>query len=250
MSKRSQFFSSYGSFKPKNKVKTKLVSFLKGLLIFFVLYQLVSVFIIISFKVDTVVMEPAILSGQKIISAPILTGASLPVFDVKIPGFRAPIRGELVIIKPGNAEIQPWYTLLFDPLVRFFSFQKKTIDSNFNKSWNNQLSVKRIIGIPGDTIKMSNFLVSIKPEDNQNYILESKLIKEKYTLTYPQTIEGFESDFPFSGDFDELILKNNEYFVVNDNRGSFYDSRFWGAVTEKNILGPVIFKYKSGFFSR
>ena len=41
----------------------------------------------------------------------------------------------------------------------------------------------------------------------------------------------------------EYVLKDNEYYVLGDNRISSSDSRIWGGVKKEQILGKVIFKY-------
>lgn len=79
--------------------------------------------------------------------------------------------------------------------------------------------VKRVIGLPGETILIK--------EDNV-YINE-ELLEEPYALyTYP--VE----------DYIEIELKQDEYFVLGDNRCHSSDSRYYGAIPKKNILGVLI----------
>ncbi len=247
MSRRSKLLGSYSSFKPENKFKKKLGKLVKTIILFFIAYQVFTVFIVSSFTLNTSAMEPGILKGQHVLSAPFLTGASIDFFKIKIPGFKEPARGDLVLIRPGNASNVPWYVFVLDPVVRFFTLQKKTIMPNADSPWNNQLSVKRIIGIPGDTIKMVNYMFVIKDNKGNSYNSEQDLIHKKYSLLIPEGIPGMESSFPFSGNMEALKLKEGEYFLANDNRSAYYDSRFYGPVQENNILGPVFLTYSPGF---
>jgi signal peptidase I len=247
MSKRSKLLGSYSSFKPQKKLEVKIVIFIKIILAFFLIYQFVSIFIISSFIVQSSAMEPGITKGQHILSAPILTGASLKLFELKIPGFKETKRGDIVLVRPGNAEKLPWYINVLDPILRFFTLQKKTIDPNRKENWNNQLAVKRIIGIPGDTVKMLNYIYFIKPADETSYKSEEILIEDEYNLIIPQIPDNIDSSFPFAGFMVEIKLDENQYFVSNDNRGVYYDSRLYGSISGNNILGPVFFSYLPGF---
>mgnify|MGYP001562644230 FL=1 len=76
--------------------------------------------------------------------------------------------------------------------------------------------IKRIIGLPGEHVEVKN---------SEVFINSSKL-EEKY----------LDEDVRTSGDVD-VVLESNEYFVIGDNRYHSYDSRNWGPVPGKNIIG-------------
>ena len=88
------------------------------------------------------------------------------------------------------------------------------------KYQNNDL-IKRVIGIPKDKIKVENGKLYI---NNKEY-------KENYINSYTASI-----------DFEEITLKDYEYFVMGDNRYNSYDSRNFGPITKRNIIGRVEFK--------
>lgn len=246
MSKRSKALGTYGSFKPGSKLKNRLVGIIITLLFVFLIYQIISVFIISSFVVDTSAMEPGILQGQRLLAAPIVTGTSLTLPRLRVPGLKDPERGDLILVKPGNAEVIAWYIILFDPIVRFFTLQEKTIIPGENQDWNNQIAVKRIIAIPGDTVKMIDFKFFVKPEDKTGFMSEHSTALEEYALKIPVELPPMDPSIPFSGNMDEIKLSDNQYFIANDNREVFYDSRFYGPVSRDNILGHVFLSYWPG----
>lgn len=88
------------------------------------------------------------------------------------------------------------------------------------KYQNNDL-IKRVIGLPKDKIKVENGKLYI---NNKEY-------KENYINSYTASI-----------DFEEITLKDYEYFVIGDNRYNSYDSRNFGPITKRNIIGRVEFK--------
>lgn len=87
--------------------------------------------------------------------------------------------------------------------------------------------IKRVIGVPGDVIRISN---------NQLYI-NGELREEPYVKN------GWKLN---TGDTEYTVPKN-EYFVMGDNRDKSSDSREWGTIKKKDIIAKAIFKYYPSF---
>jgi signal peptidase I len=96
--------------------------------------------------------------------------------------------------------------------------------------------IKRVIGVPGDKIKMV---------DKKVYI-NSKVLSEDYVRYATNTII-YNNDNP-RDNFDEFTVPNEKYFVMGDNRDSSFDSRYWGFVSKDKIKGKALLIYWSWEF--
>lgn len=100
------------------------------------------------------------------------------------------------------------------------------------KDQSNDHWVKRIIGMPNETIECKNGVIYINHEPIQEDFLDTDYVLseiDKY---------GF-----FTEDFDEIQLKENEYFLMGDNRIHSTDSRRVGPFTKDEITSVGIFVY-------
>jgi signal peptidase I len=86
--------------------------------------------------------------------------------------------------------------------------------------------IKRIIGLPGDTVTIDGNVVTIANETQPNGFI----IDESY-------IKGME--IPYYG---TETLGEREYFVMGDNRDESSDSRAWGILTEDRIIGRAFLR--------
>jgi signal peptidase I len=83
--------------------------------------------------------------------------------------------------------------------------------------------IKRVIGIPGDTVKI----------DNGTVVVNGKALSEPYVA----------QDFRDQMTWGEQTIKADEFFVLGDHRSSSNDSRSWGMVPRQNIYGKAVFVY-------
>ncbi|MCS7201256.1 MAG: signal peptidase I [Dictyoglomus sp.] len=122
------------------------------------------------------------------------TGSMIPTLNdgeavlvVRIPYyFREPVRGEVIVFK---------YPL--DPSKEY---------------------VKRLIGLPGDTVEIKK----------GNVYINGKLLEENYVKR--------KSD----DNYGPIKVPKDSYFVLGDNRPVSVDSRYWGFVPKKNLVGKAI----------
>jgi signal peptidase I len=95
-----------------------------------------------------------------------------------------------------------------------------------------QFFIKRIVGLPGETVQIENGRVTIYNEANPNGITLEEEYLPNQGLTYPHDVNLIAGSRT-------LTLKTEEYFVMGDNRLASSDSRDWGALQRENIVGKV-----------
>lgn len=86
--------------------------------------------------------------------------------------------------------------------------------------------IKRIIGVPGDTVSIEGSTVTITNEENPNGFV----LNEPYIKSMKPNVTMIEK------------LGDREYFVMGDNRDESSDSRVWGVLQEERIVGRALLR--------
>lgn len=86
--------------------------------------------------------------------------------------------------------------------------------------------IKRIIGLPGETVDIKNGTVTITNAEHPDGL----------TLNEPY-IDGKQT-----GGVTHMVLNNDQYFVMGDNRPASSDSRYWGPVPRNLLIGRVLLR--------
>ncbi len=199
-------------------------------------------FIVQAVKVPTGSMQNTITIGDhllvnKFIFAP---GESLPFLPQ-----REIRRGDIIVFKyPGNK---------YEPNRDYERPDNKPIVTNY---------VKRVIGLPGDRIRIEgrNVIVNgtVLPEHrieaidhNRKDPLEIKNASprkddEPYAVYYnPDFTDDNYPVFEHEGNGNEISVPAGHYFVMGDNRNNSEDSRYWGFVPRELVIGRAMFVYWS-----
>ncbi len=153
----------------------------------FEMVETVAIAIVAVFLVRTFVAQPFLVSGSSM--EPTFLNGNYLLVDELTYDFRAPERGEVIV----------------------FHYPKDT----------SVYFIKRIIGLPGETVSINDGIVTIT-DQGQKEVLQEPYIPD------PGTFSNFTE-----------TLGPNQYFVMGDNRNASFDSRSWGPVPRSDIVGLV-----------
>ena len=117
--------------------------------------------------------------------------------------FRPPRRGEIIVFHPPRAALLPGTAQSED-------------------------FVKRIIGLPGEVVRIRGGKVHIRPKGAAEFVLAEPYVD-------PERLDY--------GDFGPITVGPDEYFVLGDNRRQSRDSRYWGCVPRKNVSGKAFWRF-------
>lgn len=205
-----------------------IVDYAKSLFPIFFIVLILRSFIFEPFRIPSQSMMPNLWVGDFILVNKFSYGIRLPVLNNEIIDIGKPKNGDVAVFRyPVNPSI------------------------NF---------IKRVIGIPGDHVVYRNKLLYINDQlipqkmlgsykgegsgtkmNGALYKNENLLgVKHDILLTpnKPDMSHMFFSLFFNNGDID-LVVPEGNYFVMGDNRDESHDSRFWGLVPEKNLVGKA-----------
>jgi signal peptidase I len=233
----------YSSLANRRRTGTVAGRILRVVLIAFILYLLVSRFFVSTYRIESVSMEPALAPSNRVIVSSLAFGPRVPFSRSRFPGLGVPERGDLVVVQPPFLEAPGVFSRILEPLANFFTLQKATLHRDLYGSRVNGYMVKRVIGIPGDTVRLKDYVLLIKARGASDFVPEQELIRVPYSLQTVSPAKGWSSSLPLSGNGTDLALKDGEYFVLGDNRPDSSDSRSWGAVGMDRIIGRVIYRY-------
>ncbi len=179
------------------------------------------------FKIPSGSMIPTLLIGDFILVNKFSYGFKVPFSDwfsdpIYITGPDQPDRGDVVVFKYPN-------------------------DTSLNY-------IKRVVGLPGDTVQMINRVIYINDQPIEATPIEASAFMEDmdekykvYNLEFFKTKTGdaehitqIDADNYYSSDFSKLEVPKGHYFVMGDNRDFSADSRSWGFVPFGHIKGKAV----------
>ena len=202
----------------------------------FILYTVITTFFFSMWTIETGSMKPNYMPGDRFMVL------SYKFYHMLPESAQTPFkRGQVVVINTAYKSNHNIFFRVGDSVVRFFTAQQISfLDQK------KDIYVKRIIGLPGDEISMTNYILKIKPAGESYPFTEFELTSQSsriYETIPPQVSSLWNESLPFSGNMDPVVLKSDECFVLSDDRSNTNDSRTWGPIDIDSIQGRVIFRY-------
>jgi len=159
--------------------------------------------LIIVLPIRAFIAQPYVVSGASMDNT--YQDGNYLIIDEISYRFQLPKRGEVIVLKAPASALE---------------LQKVPITQTV-------YYIKRIIGLPGETVEINGDEVKIYNKENP----DGKVLNEPYV--------NIDKNVPsqFSEIKEKITLKDNEYFVMGDNRHNSSDSRLWGVLQKANIVG-------------
>ncbi|MBI4065832.1 signal peptidase I [Candidatus Kaiserbacteria bacterium] len=152
------------------------------------LFTLALLIVVVVIPIRVFVVSPFVVDGASM--HPTFENLDYLIVDEIVYRFKTPSRGDVIVFRYPS-----------DPSIFY---------------------IKRIIGLPNETLSINHGVVTVATVDG-----------EKISLTEPYKVN---EDATYTKN---ISLNSGEYFVMGDNRPNSSDSRFWGTLPKKNIIGRV-----------
>ena len=196
------------------------------------LFLVIRTFFIEAFRIPSGSMIPSLLVGDWLFVNKLVYGPHLPFTGVTLPGYSDPKRGEIVVFE------SPYQG---DEAARGLDPQPTL--------------VKRLVGIPGDTLFMregvlrvngvpqpQGFAAANNPRRGDE---PSELFAWQTQYALAGSRFGAAPGTPTHDNWGPLVVPPRHFFMLGDNRYCSKDSRYWGLVPRANLRGRPIFVYYS-----
>jgi signal peptidase I len=204
-----------------DKAKKKTFEWIRAAAWAIGIWLLLSTFIVQAYFIPSPSMETTLMVGDVLFVNKFLFGAKVPFIHAHLPAIRQPRRGDIVV---------------------------------FISPIEDSILVKRLIGIPGDTLQMKSgvlyrngkaleepYAQSLSPEFSEDSVIRG----EMRALQLPHYIGPDPAHYlPDVHEWGPIVVPHDSLWMMGDNRDRSRDSRFWGFTPRGNVRGtPVIIYY-------
>jgi signal peptidase I len=217
--------------------KNELLEWIKSIAAAVVLFLIIRTFLIQAYSIPSNSMEDTLLVGDYLMANNAVFGAHVPLTGWRVPGFRDPRPGEIVVFRPT------------------YNHPEEDV-------------VKRVIGIPGDTLegkggavyrngrRLNEPYVQRAAEEDPPLELDGRrgglppeVRPERYGYQnhLPALLPSVDRAqyHPTRDNWGPLVVPKDSYWMMGDNRDQSLDSRFMGFIPREVVRGKPLFIYFS-----
>jgi len=205
--------------KDNSKQKNPTAEWTKSVVMAVVLFLFIRTFLMQTYVITSGSMENTLLVGDMLVVNRLAIGSRIPGTDLRIPGYSEPRRSDV---------------LVFDP--------HHEVD---------MMLVKRLVGLPGDTLEMRNGALFLNDEPvDEPYLNEHRGQDDRspdMAWQLEHLVAGVDraSYSPSRHYWGPIVVPDGYYLMLGDNRDQSLDSRYWGLLETWRVEGRVLFTYFS-----
>jgi len=206
--------------RPMRKEENVLVEWTKSIVVALVLFVFIRTFLVHTFVIISGSMEETLLVGDLLLVNRASVGSRVPGTSIRIPGYSDLHRGDILVFDPPHEE--------------------------------DMKLVKRLMGLPGDTIQMRDKVFYVNGEPLEEPYAQHMLDRDDdmhpwmtWQEEYLLPREGNGSYRPTRDNWGPLVIPEDRYFMLGDNRDTSLDSRYWGLLEGWRLEGRAVLVYYS-----
>ena len=195
----------------------------KSIAVALVVWFFLRTFLVEAFRIPSGSMENTLLIGDFLFVNKALYGAEVPILRARLPAVREPRRNDILV---------------------FDSVEEEGLKV-----------VKRLIGMPGDTLMMENgelyrngrkaaepYAVHTDPTRSEDLVQRAKMREWQLPHLVGRDTANYNPDLQNWG---PIVIPPDSFFMMGDNRDSSYDGRYWGFLPRQNVRGRPLVVYYS-----
>ena len=208
-------------------IRNEIREWRQAILVALVLMIVIRSFFVQAFKIPSGSMRPTLMEGDKLFVEKLSYRFSGPKRgDIMV--FKYPYSGAIsfmdqsILVRDGHINVDgedlespPFYKALYYKVVYHYLGEKDFI--------------KRLVAFPGETVEIKDGKIWV----NSQCLTDPELFGKFYYYNHD----------PFGGPNEKIQVPENSYYVLGDNSANSTDSRFWGFVPKKNLVGRAVFRW-------
>jgi signal peptidase I len=213
---------------PQGGVGGAALEWVKSIGVAVVIFLVLRTFLVQTFVITSGSMEDTLLVGDFLVVNRAGIGSRVPFTDLRIPGYSQPRRGDVIVFDPAHE-----------------------VDL---------MLVKRLLGMPGDTLAMRDRVLYINGQaidepyvkhipDPADEVPDPRVLAPDRDMSWQRShvAPGVDaaSYRPTRDNWGPLVVPQDHYFMLGDNREQSLDSRYWGLVEGWRLEGRAVFIYFS-----